>query len=50
MPAAGSVVKAVGVIVVLLVLAFALQGLRRDETGPACPAGSPAASRAGLGG
>jgi hypothetical protein len=49
-PADGAVVKAVGIIVALLVLAFALQNFRRDKRGPACLAGSPAASRWGLGG
>jgi hypothetical protein len=38
-------VKAVGVVVALLALAFALQSFHRDESGPPCPAGSPAASR-----
>ena len=50
MPADGAVVKAVGVMVALLVLAFALQSFHQDKSGPACPAGSPAASRQWLGG
>ncbi|MEZ0115139.1 hypothetical protein ABH920_009174 [Catenulispora sp. EB89] len=45
MPADAAVVKVIGVVVALLVLACALQGFHRDEGGPACPAGSPAASR-----
>lgn len=45
MPADGAVMKAVGAIVALLALAFALQGFHQDETSSACPAGSPAASR-----
>jgi hypothetical protein len=36
--------------VALLMLAFALQSFHQEEPGPACPAGSPAASRWGLGG